>query len=84
MIGTVQSLFYKVLKLFPIRGTCARRSAAGMSQVSGTAMTDSELPGRLPHESLPPYIGVPRGGAPWSIFSRDTRATIQLSYRWRE
>ena len=44
---------------------------------TGTTISDSELPGRLPHESLPPYIGVPRGGAPWSIFSRDTRATIQ-------
>ena len=47
------------------------------SQGSGTTISGFALPGRLPHESLPPYIGVPRGGAPWSIFARDTRATIQ-------
>ena len=46
------------------RGTCARRIATGMFQVTGSNLTGFELPGRLPHESLPPYVGVPRGGAP--------------------
>ena len=50
------------------RGTCARRIAAGMRRATGSALADSELPGRLPHESLPLYIGVPRGEAPWSQF----------------
>ena len=50
------------------RGSCARRTASGMGQVAGATLTDFELPGRLPLESLPLYIGVPRGGAPWSQF----------------
>ena len=51
------------------RWTFALRVAAGMELGSGTTVAGFALPGRLPHESLPPYIGVPRGKAPWPILA---------------
>ena len=35
------------------RGSCVRRTATGMYQETGATGSGFELPGRLPHESLP-------------------------------
>ena len=47
------------------RGTSAPRTATGSPRPSGSASSGSALPGRSPHESLPPYLrGFQGGSAP--------------------
>ena len=48
-----------------VRGSCVRRTASGTRPDSVTTSSGSVLPGRFPHESFPPCLGVPRGCAPW-------------------
>ena len=52
-----------------IRGSSVRRFATGTGRGTGSTTSGSVSPGRLPLDSLHPYIGVPRGGAPWPNIS---------------
>ena len=64
------------------RGTSAPPPASGTPPATGTSTTSgSVLPGRSRLESLPPYLGGPGGGAPWSISS--SRVSLQLLHEQR-